>query len=303
MTARHPVLPVLFALASVSVLVLCAQGNAAPEGANPGPSDLVIPTAASVTLPNPTPAVFDGRYLYFVSNEGVDLRDASACRYDTTGSIDDPSSWATFPLTNSAAMNLSAAVFDGRFAYFKGVSRRLPPADVVARFDTTRSFASTEAWETFRAGEHSDSSVSTAPFAGFLTDDYVCFPQANKNDSPGNEVLRFDTKGAFSDPASWDRHVVASIDEHRPGGAHGLRYIQLDPQRWRPLTEIAPLGVSTRETSPLTPVQWSLVGLSLVILTAMMSRARYRRDECQGFDENRMTSFRSCTSSRCSFRR
>jgi hypothetical protein len=77
-----------------------------------------------------TGAVFDGRYVYFVPDDGG--TGGVVARYDTQAGFAEAASWATFDVAsvNAGAVGFAGAAFDGRFVYL------VPHATgVVVRFD------------------------------------------------------------------------------------------------------------------------------------------------------------------------
>lgn len=76
-------------------------------------------------------AVFDGRYLTFAPGFGENVYRSDAYRFDTKGSLSEPSSWSTFDtqIIHSSLTNLKGTAFDGRYVYFA------PSAGWATRFD------------------------------------------------------------------------------------------------------------------------------------------------------------------------
>ncbi len=89
-------------------------------------------------------ASFDGRYVYFVPHALQGTPSGSVMRFDPTGALADPASWATFDTSTlvvdggTAAKGFSGAASDGRYLYFVPNNDGTPDGRVV-RYDTSRS--------------------------------------------------------------------------------------------------------------------------------------------------------------------
>lgn len=136
---------------------------------------------------------FDGRYLYLGPYDNGTY-DGVVARYDTAGSFTAIASWSTFDTAsvNPGARGFNSAAFDGRYVY-------LGPYDngdydgVVARYDTTATFAASASWSTFDATtvNANAKAFEAAAFDGR----YVYFVP-----NGGTVVVRFDARDPPSMP-------------------------------------------------------------------------------------------------------
>ena len=151
---------------------------------------------------------FDGRYIYFVP-----LTNGVVVQCDTKGDFADPDSWRTYdarPL--NMQMNVGA-VFDGRYLYFCAYSH-----SHMIRYDTQGDFTADASWATFDAAN--TSGLDTGGFdGGFFDGRYVYFvpwtrtvPAEEDKSTYHANFLRYDTRGAFDAPQSWDAHDASATD-------------------------------------------------------------------------------------------
>jgi hypothetical protein len=146
---------------------------------------------------------FDGRYLYFVP-----LSTGVALRYDTHGDFHDRHSWQHHDVGRFSAEGwFVGAVFDGRFLYLVAYAHA-----VIVRYDTLGDFTEATSWSS-RDVDGTDG-LGTGGFDGGLFDGrYVYFiPWSSAGGGHHGNFLRFDTLGAFDDPASWTAHDTSFID-------------------------------------------------------------------------------------------
>lgn len=164
-------------------------------------------------------AAFDGRYVIFPPRRDPDGFHARVLRYDTRGDFHDPTSWSAHDagIDNSS----QSAAFDGRYLYFnpgqRAEERRPDAADDasprvtgmaadqvllasgnVLRFDTRGEFTAAASWTSF--------DVSAALGAAVRDFDGSCFDGRYIYLAPlaYAMALRYDTRLAFADPASWE---------------------------------------------------------------------------------------------------
>jgi len=179
-------------------------------------------------------AAFDGRYVYFVP-----LVSGAVLRYDTRGDYGDPSSWAVYDAKPLGMKMNVGAMFDGRYLYFAAYAN-----GVIVRYDTKGDFTDDASWTSYDAG--GTDGLDTAGFdGGFFDGRYVYFAPFVSPRKGGNgynfhtNYLRYDTKGDFADPESWDAFDARGIDGLPTigynGGAFDGRYIYLAP--WQDRTE------------------------------------------------------------------
>jgi hypothetical protein len=157
-----------------------------------------------------TGAIYDGKFVYFVSNVVM--------RYDPTTGFNSASSWQSFgvPGGDSGTFSLNGATFDGRYIYFAGGT---------TRYDTMGTFTDPTAWSTYSPALSCGDTYVGAVFDGR----FVYF-----SPDSGGCVLRFDTQGTFTDFTSWDTFDLSSQLSMTAtgfyGGAFDGRYVYF-PQK------------------------------------------------------------------------
>jgi hypothetical protein len=138
---------------------------------------------------------FDGRYLYFVPNEG-----GPVLRYDTLAAFADRASWSAFDTRESGYLG---AVFDGRYLFFASAY-----GPGVTRYDTSASFASASSWSKY---DTSLVGANAHDFAGAAFDGrYVYAVPGFRSGSA--VVTRYDTLGTFLATTSWSTFSVSTLD-------------------------------------------------------------------------------------------
>ncbi len=175
-------------------------------------------------------AVFDGRYVYFVPLEGH----GNVLRYDTTGAFEAAGSWSAYhPELEPALGQGVGAVFDGRYVYFVPYAH-----SAVVRLDTQGDFGEAQSWQSFDAGR--TSGLVTRGYDGAAFDGrYVYFVPFWEGYDVGSgfhaRLLRYDCRGPFAEPASWQAVEAGHTTPANPGGfnagAFDGRYLYLAP--WR----------------------------------------------------------------------
>lgn len=138
--------------------------------------------------------------------------------------------WTLFDVTTlfAGAKGFADSVYDGRYLYL--VPNNNGASDgLVARYDTTASFGSSAAWETF------DVSTVTATAKGFIggafDGRYVYFIPYN-NGAYDGVIARYDTQGTFGDAGAWQTFDIASVNANARGyvtAAFDGRYLYLAP--------------------------------------------------------------------------
>ena len=142
-------------------------------------------------------AVAAGRYVYFVprtDDEGFHNR---VLRYDTGGDFRDPQSWRAFDAGNP--VSYQSAAYDGRYIYFSpGYEGKSGPTGKALRYDTHGDLSDPMSYATYDAGN--TSGLNTKCYDGAIFDGrYVYFAPLNAD----GLILRCDTQGDFSAPATW----------------------------------------------------------------------------------------------------
>ena len=149
-------------------------------------------------------AVFDGRYAYFVPRQnGMIEYHSRILRLDVQGDFKDPSSWAAFDVGEKHSQQ--GAAFDGRYIYFCPGFEGDPNTESehcgqVIRYDTGSEFKSR-------------SSYASVDITGFLGDECACFDGGIFDGRHiyfvplyKGVVVRYDPRGAFDDPQSWEKY-------------------------------------------------------------------------------------------------
>lgn len=175
-------------------------------------------------------ALFDGRYVYFAP-----LSYGAPLRYDTTLPFDDASSWSAFDATPLGMERCVGLVFDGRHLYF--CSYNTPG---IVRYDVRAPFDNAASWSAFDV--HAIPGLTWEGYdGGFFDGRYVYFvPFLDQSTGIEGqrlmfhaELVRYDTQGAFDDPASWQMKDVGDTDGLNTvgynAGAYDGRYFYCAP--------------------------------------------------------------------------
>ena len=157
-------------------------------------------------------AVFDGRYIYFAP-----LSYGAVLRYDTQSDFQDKAGWVAY---DGAKLNLKrcvGAVFDGRYVYFVPYGE----CDVAVRHDTRGDFEDDASWSAYPY--RNTAGLNTQGYDGaFFDGRYVYYiPYWDEAKHFHGVVLRYDTQGEFTDPASWDCTDASLTDGLETGGFNG----------------------------------------------------------------------------------
>lgn len=145
-------------------------------------------------------AACDGRYVYFVPRQDSVEYHSRVLRYDTHGDFKAPGSWEAYDV--GEAHSQQGVACDGRYLYFSpgfhGDPRREDQFSArVIRFDTQASFKDPSSWRVFDAGAATGQTVGCFDGAAF-DGRHIYFAPINDG-----RALRYDTRGDFADPASW----------------------------------------------------------------------------------------------------
>ncbi len=156
----------------------------------------------------------------------------AGCNPPTTtwNPITDKANWSQFDVGGlyPASKGFASQVFDGRYLYFVPNNNGAPDG-VVTRYDTQGGFGSSGSWETF------DVATVTATAKGFIggafDGRYVYFVPFNNGTYDG-VIARYDTRGAFGAPASWQTFDIATVNANAKGFVTATfdgRYLYLAP--------------------------------------------------------------------------
>ena len=142
-------------------------------------------------------AVFDGRSVYFAPGRRV-------ARYDTMQQFQNISSWE-FASLESLGLYYWGAVFDGRYIYFVPCfSSALGPNARVARLDSHGTLSDALSWEFFDPVASGVPNAKRGYGGGVYDGRFVYFvPQQDSVTHYHGSVLRYDTRGNFTDPLAW----------------------------------------------------------------------------------------------------
>jgi len=182
-------------------------------------------------------AVFDGRYVYFVSEmHGDTSTHANILRYDTHGDFRSQNSFEAFDASNvtgTETRGFYGASCDGRYVYF--VPRQFDMDKYhsrVLRLDTRKPFKDPDSWACHDAGyENSQQSCAFDGRYMYFCPGFSGDPNTEAHDC--GRVIRVDTQGAFDDPG-----ISCAVDLSEllspkavnfDGGSFDGRYIYLVP--------------------------------------------------------------------------
>jgi hypothetical protein len=171
---------------------------------------------------------FDGRYVYFGPQNGVDM-----ARYDPQKPFGDPSAWVLLDMGAVAfRANAGGLFFDGQHALYVVPAEQSPP-NYALRYDTAASFGATTSW-----GSYDVWSIATENFHGAGFDGrYVYFaPVTDQSDAgrgqPGRKVLRYDSLADFEQASAWSTFDLAAANAN--GGFNDAvfdgRYVYFVPR-------------------------------------------------------------------------
>ena len=169
-------------------------------------------------------AVHAGPYVYFAP-----LSYRKPLRYDTRRHFGDSTSWAVFDARPLGLVRSVGLIFDGRYTYYVPYGE----TKFVVRHDTRGAFIDRASWSSY--------DMSRTPGKARFGYDDACFdgryvyfiPYWDGAEDFHGEMLRYDTLGAFTDPASWNVADASVTDGLRTvgfnGGAFDGRYIYCAP--------------------------------------------------------------------------
>jgi len=171
-------------------------------------------------------AAFDGRYVYFVARTDGKRHHTRMLRYDTRGAFADRGSWKGYDI--GLPVSYQSAAFDGRYVYlapgYRQTDKGHPTSGEVIRYDTHEAFDEAGSYVVHDAA--GTSGLATTNFDGAVFDGrYVYFvPLSNKC------ALRYDTRGEFSDKASWTAFDAEYLGMRMcVGGVYDGRYVYYAP--------------------------------------------------------------------------
>jgi hypothetical protein len=163
-------------------------------------------------------AVFDGRYIYYAptmlyATTSLAPVGGSVARYDTQGTFQSSSAWATFPLLsrlNLPIHSFNGAVFDGRYVYFVPERDLVEPSGRVVRYDSRAPFDDVASWTMF---DITSIQAGARGFMGGTFDGrYLYLAPSGASAEAKGLVTRYDTQGKFDGETSWSTFDTTSID-------------------------------------------------------------------------------------------
>ena len=168
--------------------------------------------------------VFDGRFVYFVPNDG----NASGLitRYDTVISFSNPLSYTCFDTTilSPGSTGFRGGVFDGTYVYL------VPGAGTITRYDTTSSFLASFSYTCFDLQQVIGCGIG---FQGGVFDGrYVYYVPSDAGAQFHGTIVRYDTTASFTiadSYTSFDTRRLSSGCVGFLGGVYDGRYVYYVP--------------------------------------------------------------------------
>lgn len=115
------------------------------------------------------------------------------------------------------AVGYTGGAFDGRYVYFAPHYNGTAYSGEVLRYDTQAAFASAAAWASFNPETAGVGTNPSGYYGAAFDGRFVYFsPFFNDGNIQHGEVLRYDTNGGFTNPASWSTY------DPDPSGTMGL---------------------------------------------------------------------------------
>jgi hypothetical protein len=165
-------------------------------------------------------AVWDGsRYVYFVPYGDQSGTNPWALRYDTQNdaSFQTAGNWAVYNVMYTSGLTRKGyygGAFDGRYVYYAPFASGSDTAfhGQVLRYDTTQTYSQAASWTVHDAG--ATGGMATVGYKGAVFDGrYVYFvPFRDTASTQHTRVLRYDTQGSFTAPASWSAYDAGGTD-------------------------------------------------------------------------------------------
>lgn len=167
-------------------------------------------------------AVFDGRYIYMAPFGYTPYAHGRVLRYDTQGEFKSRMSWAVHDASRTSGLATKGyygAGFDGRYVYFVPFNDGASFHGRVLRYDTQADFQSTSGWAAHDAA--ATGGMATVGYKGAVFDGrYMYFVPFRAGETCHGRVLRYDTRGDFSNGGSW-----SAYDAGRTGGLDTRGYV------------------------------------------------------------------------------
>lgn len=150
-------------------------------------------------------------------------------RYDTRAPFKSTTSWTTFdPSSNGVGSNArgyNGGVFDGTYIYFAPYINSSGPHGEVLRYNTKQPFATASSWTTFNVSTGGVDADAKGYIGAAFDGQFVYFAPYFNGKAYHGKVLRYDTKGAYSDKLSWTVYDIgtAKAATSSAGGTGGSK--------------------------------------------------------------------------------
>ena len=175
-------------------------------------------------------AVFDGRHIYFVPQHDGVARHGKVLRYDTHQPFKSSQGWEAYDASHTSDLDTRGyygAVFDGRHVYFIPRTDGKTYHTRFLRYDTQEGFTDPNAWQAYDIGY--THSYQSAAFDGR----YIYFTPGYDAGGGSAKVLRYDTRGSFTDAGSYTRYDAGETSGLKSvnydGAAFDGRYVYFAP--------------------------------------------------------------------------
>ncbi|MBI4700677.1 MAG: hypothetical protein HY744_05855 [Deltaproteobacteria bacterium] len=160
-------------------------------------------------------ALFDGRYVYFVSFHDGSAFHGRMLRYDTKADFQSAASWSAYDAQKTDGMSTvgyKGAAFDGRYVYYAPFRDNTDRHGRILRYDTKGDFRTAASWTAQDAG--ATDGLDTKGYVGAEFDGrYVYFvPYSGDENIFHGRALRYDTQGDFHAAQSWTGYDAGSTD-------------------------------------------------------------------------------------------
>jgi len=158
---------------------------------------------------------FDGQYVYY-GPENAD----TFLRFDTTLAFTNSSAWSTINMSTAqggAAVDIAyiGLTYDGRYLYYSPLA-----AKTFVRFDTTKSFANSSAWQQMSISTAQGATTPTYEYLGASFDGrYIYF-----GSSYVRTFIRYDTTLNFTNSSAWS---VMSMSTAQGGSGLDAAYVYI----------------------------------------------------------------------------
>ncbi len=135
-------------------------------------------------------------------------------RYDTRAPFASANSWTTFdPSANGVGSNArgyNGAAFDGTYIYFAPYINSSGPHGEVLRYNTKQSFATASSWTTFNVNTGGVDPDAKGYIGAAFDGQFVYFSPYYNGKAFHGKILRYNTKGAYTDKLSWTVYDIAT---------------------------------------------------------------------------------------------